>query len=68
MSEIHVQARKKSFLSSKHTHIPIFHEHFCFHGKNSVFLDSGQKHGGKHSFATPTPHTFDYALVASLCK
>ena len=35
-------------------HIPIFHEHFCFHGKNSGFLDSGQKHGSKHSFVTLT--------------
>jgi hypothetical protein len=38
-------------------HIPILHEHFCFHGKNSGFFDSGQKHGGKHSFATLTPLT-----------
>jgi hypothetical protein len=36
-------------------YIPILHEHFCFHGKNSGFLDSGQKHGGKHSFTTLTP-------------
>jgi len=35
-----------------------FPEHFCFHGKNSVFLNSGQKRGCKHSFPPPTPSHF----------
>jgi hypothetical protein len=37
----------------------IFPEHFYSHGKNSVFLKSGQKRGGKHSFVPPPspPHT-----------
>ena len=33
----------------------IFPEHFYSHGKISVFLKSGQKRGGKHSFAPPPP-------------
>jgi hypothetical protein len=40
--------------------IPVFEaypEKFCFHGNNSVFLNSGQKRGGKHSFVTHPPFT-----------
>jgi hypothetical protein len=45
----------------------IFPEHFYSHGKISVFLKSGQKRGGKHSFVPPPhPHSFDYAPVTSL--
>ena len=58
--------QRKSFLSSKHTLILIFPEHFCFHGKNSVFLNSDQKRDGKHSFAPPHPLTLLTTPLSSL--
>ena len=44
-----------SKLTSKKLLHLFFPEHFYSHGKNSVFLNSGQTRGDKHSFAPPPP-------------